>query len=64
MTRDNVNVEIDSVLVFHIINPYKAAYAISDVRTALIERSQTTLRHVIGSRTVSTDIHLLAMKRY
>lgn len=36
------------------MNPYRAAYAIGDVRTALIERSQTTLRHVVGSRNLQS----------
>ncbi|KAK4705773.1 hypothetical protein P7C70_g431, partial [Phenoliferia sp. Uapishka_3] len=54
MTKDNVAVDIDSVIYYHIVNPYKAAYGISDVRQALIERSQTTLRHVVGSRNLQS----------
>lgn len=54
MTKDNVSVDIDSVIYYHIINPFKAAFGISDVRLALIERSQTTLRHVIGSRNLQS----------
>lgn len=54
MTRDNVNIQIDSVLFFHIEHPYKAAFGISDVRLALIERAQTTLRHVIGARNLQS----------
>lgn len=41
---------------WHISNPYRAAYGISDVRSALIERAQTTLRHVVGSRTLQSVI--------
>ena len=53
-SEDNVAVDIDSVIYYHIVNPYKAAYGISDVRQALIERSQTTLRHVVGSRNLQS----------
>jgi erythrocyte band 7 integral membrane protein len=55
MTRDNVSVAIDSVLYYHIINPFKAAFGISSVSTALTERAMTTLR------SVSNDLlHLLS----
>jgi len=65
MTKDNVSVELDSVLYFHITNPYRAAFAISDVRVALLERAQTTLRHVVGSRvlqSVITDRETIAVQ--
>ncbi|ORY90654.1 hypothetical protein BCR35DRAFT_349604 [Leucosporidium creatinivorum] len=50
ITRDNVTVEVDSVVYYHVVSPHKAAFGISDVRLALVERAQTTLRHVVGSR--------------
>ncbi|KAG9019670.1 hypothetical protein FRB90_011479 [Tulasnella sp. 427] len=56
ITRDNVNVEIDSVIYFQITNPYRAAFGISDLRQALIERAQTTLRHVVGARAVQSVV--------
>ncbi|KAH8827914.1 hypothetical protein DL96DRAFT_1555489 [Flagelloscypha sp. PMI_526] len=56
MTRDNVNVEIDSVIYFQIVNPYRAAFNITDLRQALIERAQTTLRHVVGARAVQSVV--------
>ncbi|KAJ7830739.1 hypothetical protein B0H14DRAFT_3464599 [Mycena olivaceomarginata] len=49
ITRDNVNVEIDSVIYYQINNPYRSAFGISDLRKALIERAQTTLRQVVGA---------------
>ncbi|KAN0063905.1 hypothetical protein ACQY0O_003511 [Thecaphora frezii] len=55
-TVDNVSVDLDSVIFWHVFNPYRAAYGISDVRDALIERAQTTLRHVVGSRTLQSII--------
>ncbi|GJE87297.1 slipin family protein [Phanerochaete sordida] len=56
ITRDNVDVEIDSVIYFQITNPYRAAFGITDLRQALIERAQTTLRHVVGARAVQSVV--------
>ncbi|KAH8801879.1 hypothetical protein DL96DRAFT_1719079 [Flagelloscypha sp. PMI_526] len=56
MTRDNVTVDIDSVIYFQIVNPYRAAYNITDLRQALTERAQTTLRHVVGARAVQSVV--------
>ena len=50
MTKDNVSVHLTSVIYYHIVSPHKAAFGISNVRQALIERTQTTLRHVVGAR--------------
>ncbi|KAG0298952.1 hypothetical protein BGZ98_010407 [Dissophora globulifera] len=50
MTKDNVNVQIDSVLYWHIVNPSQSTFGVSDVKSALIERTQTTLRHILGMR--------------
>ena len=46
----------DSVIYYQITNPYRAAFGISDLRQALIERSQTTLRHVVGARMVQSVV--------
>jgi len=56
ITKDNVNVEIESVIYFQITNPYRAAFGISDLRQALTERAQTTLRHVVGARAVQSVV--------
>ncbi|KAI0797193.1 hypothetical protein C8Q75DRAFT_743800 [Abortiporus biennis] len=46
----------DSVVYFQITSPYRAAFGISDLRQALIERAQTTLRHVVGARAVQSVV--------
>lgn len=56
MTKDNVNLTLTSVIYYHITSPHKAAFGISDLRTALVERTQTTLRHVIGARVLQDVI--------
>ncbi|KAI5299379.1 hypothetical protein KEM55_002219 [Ascosphaera atra] len=50
MTKDNVSVRLTSVIYYRIVNPQVAAFGVSDVRQALVERTQTTLRHVVGAR--------------
>ncbi|CDS07129.1 hypothetical protein LRAMOSA09652 [Lichtheimia ramosa] len=56
MTRDNVSVKIDSVLYWHIVNPYRAEFSVSNVKVALVERTQTTLRHILGAKTLQDCI--------
>lgn len=56
MTKDNVTLQLTSVIYYHITSPHKAAFGISNVRQALIERTQTTLRHVVGARVLQDVI--------
>ncbi|KAK4122858.1 hypothetical protein N657DRAFT_646612 [Parathielavia appendiculata] len=56
ITRDNVTVILTSVIYYHIVSPHKAAFGISNIRQALIERTQTTLRHVVGARVLQDVI--------
>ena len=56
MTKDNVGVDIDSVLYWHIVDPYVATYLVANVRKALIDRTQTTLRQTLGNRTLQDSI--------
>lgn len=56
MTKDNVNLQLTSVLYYRVTSPHKAAFGIANIRQALIERTQTTLRHVIGARVLQDVI--------
>ncbi|KAL1877592.1 hypothetical protein VTK73DRAFT_8501 [Phialemonium thermophilum] len=56
MTQDNVSLQLTSVIYYHIVAPHKAAFGIANVRQALIERTQTTLRHVVGARVLQDVI--------
>ncbi|RKP40126.1 hypothetical protein BJ085DRAFT_29840 [Dimargaris cristalligena] len=49
VTQDNVNIIMDAVLYWCISDPYLATFGVVDVKTALIERAQTTLRAVLGA---------------
>ncbi|GAA6042657.1 hypothetical protein JCM8097_008272 [Rhodosporidiobolus ruineniae] len=50
LTKDNLQAQLEAVIQYHITNPYRATYGIADVRGALVERAQTTLRDVCGGR--------------
>ena len=56
MTKDNVTIFLSSVIYYHITSPHKAAFGISDIKQALVERTQTTLRHVVGARVLQDVI--------
>lgn len=51
-----ISLHSDSVIYFQINNPYRAAFGITDLRQALVERAQTTLRHVVGARAVQSVV--------
>lgn len=48
ITKDNVNVEINALLYFQIMDPVKAVYEIENLPNAIEKLTQTTLRNVIG----------------
>ncbi|ORX75603.1 hypothetical protein K493DRAFT_321673 [Basidiobolus meristosporus CBS 931.73] len=56
MTKDNVNIKIDSVVYYHVVDPYQSLFGVGNVRQALIERTQTTLRGVLGTRVLQDCI--------
>ncbi|KAF5537887.1 hypothetical protein H9Q69_001983 [Fusarium xylarioides] len=56
MTKDNVTLRLTSVIYYHIVSPHKAAFGINNVKQALMERTQTTLRHVVGARVLQDVI--------
>ncbi|KAJ5092936.1 stomatin family protein [Penicillium angulare] len=56
MTKDNVTLNLTSVIYYQVTSPHKAAFGISNVKQALVERTQTTLRHVIGARVLQDVI--------
>ena len=48
ITKDNVNLEINALLYFQIMDPVKAVYEIENLPDAIEKLTQTTLRNVIG----------------
>src|SRR6201996_1140016 len=56
MTKDNVTLHLTSLIYYRTTSPHKAAFGISNIRQALVERTQTTLRHVVGARALQDVI--------
>ncbi|KAJ9052393.1 hypothetical protein DSO57_1034603 [Entomophthora muscae] len=56
MTKDNVNITIDCVIYWHVVDPYQATFAVTSVYSALMERAQTTIRAVLGQRSLQDCI--------
>ena len=48
ITKDNVQTEINALLYFQIVDPFKATYEISNLPNAIEKLTQTTLRNIIG----------------
>jgi len=48
ITRDNVQVAVDGILYYKVLDPERASYGISNYQFAIIQLAQTTLRSEIG----------------
>ena len=48
ITKDNVQTEINALLYFQIVDPFKAVYEINNLPNAIEKLRQTTLRNIIG----------------
>lgn len=48
ITRDNVQVNVDGVIFFRVIEASRASYGVSDFEQAIVQLAQTTLRSEIG----------------
>ncbi|KAI9202926.1 stomatin family protein [Polychytrium aggregatum] len=64
ITQDNVTLQLDGVLYYKIIDPYKASYGVEDSEFAITQLAQTTMRAEIGQitldRTLAERTHLNA----
>ncbi|WP_442755128.1 SPFH domain-containing protein [Methylocystis sp. JAN1] len=49
ITKDNATVTIDGILYYKIVNAKDAAYGAEDIRRAIINLAQTSMRSAIGS---------------
>lgn len=48
ITKDNVTTEINALLYYQIVDPFKSIYEIDNLPNAIEKLTQTTLRNVIG----------------
>ena len=51
-TKDNLSLSIDCVLGYRIVDSFKVTYTVSKPHEALIQFCYTTLRHIIGNKTL------------
>lgn len=48
ITKDNIQVEVDGVLYYQIVDPVKASYGVNDYAFATTQLAQTTMRSEVG----------------
>ncbi|BEL06032.1 slipin family protein [Actinoplanes sichuanensis] len=56
ITRDNVSVDVSAVAYFRIVDAVKAVVAIENVKAAINQIAQTTLRKVVGRHTLDETL--------
>lgn len=56
ITKDNVNVNVDAVVYYQIINPYSAIYEITNLVFAIEQIALTSLRNIVGELTLDETL--------
>jgi regulator of protease activity HflC (stomatin/prohibitin superfamily) len=56
ITRDNVSVDVSAVAYYRVIDAIKSVLAIENVRAAIDQIAQTTLRKVVGQHTLDQTL--------
>jgi regulator of protease activity HflC (stomatin/prohibitin superfamily) len=56
ITRDNVSVDVSAVAYYRVVDPVKSVVAIENVRAAIDQIAQTTLRKVVGQHTLDETL--------
>jgi regulator of protease activity HflC (stomatin/prohibitin superfamily) len=56
ITKDNVSVDVSAVAYFKVVDPVKSVVAIENVRAAIDQIAQTTLRKVVGQHTLDQTL--------
>jgi regulator of protease activity HflC (stomatin/prohibitin superfamily) len=56
ITRDNVSVDVSAVAYFRVVDAVKSVVAIENVRSAIDQIAQTTLRKVVGQHTLDETL--------
>ena len=59
ITKDNIQMQINALLYFQIVDPFKAVYEINNLPNAIEKLTQTTLRNIIGE--MELDQHVDAL---
>ncbi|KAG1066683.1 hypothetical protein G6F42_026620 [Rhizopus arrhizus] len=56
ITQDNVTLELDGVLYFRCVDPFKASYGVEDAEFAITQLAQSTMRAEIGQMTLDRTL--------
>lgn len=56
ITRDNVSVDVSAVAYYKVVDAVKSVVAIENVRAAIDQIAQTTLRRVVGQHTLDQTL--------
>jgi len=56
ITKDNVSVDVSAVAYYRIVDARKSVVAIENIRTAIDQIAQTTLRKVVGQHTLDETL--------
>src|SRR6266478_1209876 len=56
ITRDNVSVDVSAVAYYKVVDAVKSVVAIEDVRAAIDQIAQTTLRKVVGQHSLDQTL--------
>lgn len=57
-TKDNMSLQIDTVLFYRIIDPYRATYVVKDILASVMQLTFVTLRTVCGEYVTILNIFL------
>lgn len=58
ITSDNAILEVDGVVYFKVMDPYKSFYGIQNLEWAIMNLAQTTLRSIMGKMTLDESLSL------
>lgn len=48
ITKDNISLQVDGILYYRVIDPYKATYGVDNYQFAVTQLAQTTMRSELG----------------
>jgi regulator of protease activity HflC (stomatin/prohibitin superfamily) len=56
ISKDNIRVQVDTIVFYQIVEPYKAVYEISSPVEAIKQLSQTTIRNILGEMDLDASL--------
>jgi len=56
ISKDNIRMQVDTLVFYQIVEPYKAVYEISSPVNAIKQLSQTTIRNIFGEMDLDTSL--------